>query len=440
MRREVKIGVFLTGTLAILAIFIFVVGDLSNLFRRPGYPVVVRYDTSLGLDKTAAVKMAGIRIGYVKGIELENNRSRVTLSINPRFRIPVDSRAVQAVQGLLGEKYVEVQPGRAAEFILPGGELEAGPSAGLDQLAPMLTRLGGDLEEAAASLRDMMNRESRENFGRALENIASLSSDLRVFMTENKSKLTQTVDSASSTARNLDQEVRALSKDFADTLKDLRDILEENRGDVRENLTKLRELLDKVDQSVKVLNRTLEKIDSGQGTVGKLINDEGLYHEAQGAVRDVRKISQAVADIRLAADLRSEYLGRAEFFKTTFSLAVWQREKVFFQARLSHLPDPAGPSSGGRVAVSAQVGARLSGFAPRAGIIESAFGAGLDFYALEDRVVLSVEGSDFARSRSPLLRTSARFYPRKYVYLLLGLEDFTLADRRELVLGLGLSL
>jgi len=439
MRREIKIGIFLTGTLVVLAVFIFVVGNLSNLFRRPGYPVIVRYETSLGLDKSAAVKMAGIKIGYVKNIELENNRSKVTLSINPRFRIPVGSRAVQAVQGLLGEKYVEVQPGTAAEAIPPDGELAAGPSSGLDQLAPMLAKLGGDLEEAAGSLREMMNQESRENFARALENIASLSSDLRAFMSENKAKLNQTVDSASSTARNLDQEVRVLTKDFGDTLADLRDILKENRGDVRDNLAKLRELLAGVEESVKVLNRTLQKIDSGQGTVGKLINDEGLYHDAQDAVRDVRKISAAVADIRLAADLRAEYLERTEFFKTAFSLALWQRQKVFFKGGVSHQPDRSA-TGGGEVAVSAEVGARWAGFSPRAGIIESAFGAGFDFYTLSDRLVLSVEGSDFGRPESPLFRTFARFYPRKYVYLVLGLEDFTLVERREVFLGLGLSL
>ena len=110
MKRELRIGVFLTVALIILAVFIFVVGNLSNLFRRPGYPVYIRYDTSLGLDKTAAVKMAGIKIGYVKAIELENTRSLVTLSINFKYKIPVGSKAAQAVQGLLGEKYVEIQP------------------------------------------------------------------------------------------------------------------------------------------------------------------------------------------------------------------------------------------------------------------------------------------------------------------------------------------
>ena len=115
MRREIKVGIFFTGALLVLAVFIFVVGNLSNLFRRPGYPIYVRYETSLGLDKTAAVKMAGIKIGYVKDIQLEGRRSKVILSIFPKYNIPRGSKAVQSVQGLLGEKYVDDQQSRGDE-------------------------------------------------------------------------------------------------------------------------------------------------------------------------------------------------------------------------------------------------------------------------------------------------------------------------------------
>jgi hypothetical protein len=82
----------------------------------------------------------------------------------------------------------------------------------------------------------------------------------------------------------------------------------------------------------------------------------------------------------------------------------------------------------------------LSHFAPRGGIIESKFGAGLDYYALKDKLVLSIEGLDFNRAKSPLFRTYARFYAQKNVYVILGLEDFTLSAKREVFFGLGLGL
>jgi phospholipid/cholesterol/gamma-HCH transport system substrate-binding protein len=439
MRREIRVGIFLTGALVILGVFIFVVGNLSNLFRRPGYPVIVRYTTSLGLDKSAAVKMAGIKIGYVKDIELEKTHSKVTLSIYPRFKIPIGSKAGQAVQGLLGEKYVEIQPSPSAAFVQPGGELEPGASSGMDQLAPMLTSLGADLQEVARSLKEMMNQEARANFDVALKNIARLSGEVEAFVAANREKLDRTVDTASNTARYVDQEVQTLSKSFDETLGELRQILQENRGDVRDNTAKIKELLAKIEESIRLINKSLEKVDKGEGTIGKLVNDEGLYDEARATLRDVRAITEDLAGLKIRPDLRGEYLNKGDFLKMAFSLAVWHKRRAFFMGQVVHQPDLSRPDEG-RFTVSAEGGLRLGDFAPRAGIIESEFGAGLDYYALKDRLVLSVEGLDFNRPSSPLFRTFARLYPSRYVYFILGLEDFTLAARREVFFGVGVGI
>ena len=431
MRREVKIGIFFTGALLVLAVFIFVVGNLSNLFRRPGYPVYIRYETSLGLDKTAAVKMAGIKIGYVKDIQLEGRRSKVILSIYPRYRIPRGSKAVQSVQGLLGEKFVDVVPSTEDDFLKPGDELVPGASTGLDQLTPMLTSLGNDLQQAARNLRDMTGQETRDQFARAVKNLADVTAEIQGYLAENRVKFGQTISAASNTARTVDERVRSLSESFDATLTELRRLLEENRGDVRGSVTKLREVLTKMDESVTLLNKTLEKVDRGQGTAGKLVNDEALYNEATGAVRDVQKVADSVASVKLHLDVRGEYLARSKGLKGFLNFGLWYKDRAFFLGQI--VEDPVAD----KLVYSAQGGMRFGAFAPRAGIIESEFGAGLDYFAFKDRLVLSVEGLNFNRATSPVFRTFARFYPHKNVYLILGLEDFTLSARREVFFGLG---
>ena len=91
MKRELKIGIFFTGALLVLA-------DLHLHRRRPGsnlfQPAGLHRSTSattpsLGLDKTAAVKMAGIKIGYVKDILLEPEAGpKVVMNIYPQFKVP----------------------------------------------------------------------------------------------------------------------------------------------------------------------------------------------------------------------------------------------------------------------------------------------------------------------------------------------------------------
>jgi ABC-type transporter Mla subunit MlaD len=434
MRRETKIGIFFTGALLILAVFIFVVGNLSNLFRRAGYPLYIRYESSLGLDKTAAVKMAGIKIGYVKDIQLEGRRSKVVLSIYPKIKVPRGSKAIQSVQGLLGEKYVDIQPSMEDEFLRPGDDLVPGPSAGLDQLTPMLTALGNDLQGVARNLKDMTNKETRDYFGQAVKNLSTLTAEIESFLAENRGKVGQTISAASDTARTLDERVKDLSRSFDATLTDIRTILEENRGDVRDSVSKLKEVLSKVEESVKLLNKSLEKIDRGEGTVGRLVGDEGLYNEAKGAVRDVQKIADSVSSLRVHLDVRGAYFARSDYFKGYFNLALWYKDRAFFVGQAVHEP------ADDRFAYSAQGGMRLGRFAPRAGIIESEFGAGLDCFAFRDKLILSLEGLDFNRPTSPLFRTFARFFPQKNVYFILGLEDFTLTAKREVFFGLGVGL
>jgi phospholipid/cholesterol/gamma-HCH transport system substrate-binding protein len=434
MRREIKIGIFFTGALIILGVFIFVVGNLSNLFRRPGYPIIVRYETSLGLDKTAAVKMAGIKIGYVKDIQLEGRRSKVVLSIYPKYKIPRGSKAIQSVQGLLGEKYVDVQPSMEDEYLRPGDELIPGPSSGLDQLTPMLTSLGTDLQQVARNLGEMTNKEMRADFAQTVKNLNGLTRDIQTFLEENRGKVGQAITSASNTAKSLDEKVTELSREFEATLGELRHMLEENRGDVRADVSKLKDVLSRIDESVKLLNASLEKIQRGEGTAGKIVNDEGLYNEAQAAVRDVRKIADSVASLKVHVDVRGDYLARSEAFKGFLNVGLWYKNSAFVLGQIVYEPQDD------RFAYSAQAGVRWNNFAPRAGVIESEFGAGIDYYALKDRLILSVEGLDFNRATSPLFRTFARFYPHKNVYIVLGLEDFTLSAKREIYFGLGAGL
>jgi hypothetical protein len=89
---------------------------------------------------------------------------------------------------------------------------------------------------------------------------------------------------------------------------------------------------------------------------------------------------------------------------------------------------------------SAQGGLRLGPFVPRLGILESKVGAGLDVYTLEDRLRISLEGFDFNRITSPRFRAWTQYSATKHLYIILGIDDFTLASKREFYFGLGLGL
>ncbi|MGD2246136.1 MAG: MlaD family protein, partial [Candidatus Aminicenantes bacterium] len=127
MKREIKIGIFLTAALLLIAIFIFIVGDLGVLFRKPGYPLIVSYDSATGLEKRAVVRMAGVKVGYVRDIRLKRRKAEVELIISSGVFVPEGSRATLASIGLLGEKHIEILPGEGEESLEAGDTIEGVP-------------------------------------------------------------------------------------------------------------------------------------------------------------------------------------------------------------------------------------------------------------------------------------------------------------------------
>jgi hypothetical protein len=183
-----------------------------------------------------------------------------------------------------------------------------------------------------------------------------------------------------------------------------------------------------------LLTESIEKINRGEGTVGKLIHDEELYNRAEGVLADVEKIAGSASSFRVKGNLRLDYYTESELIKGYLTLSLWPASDKFVLGQIIHDPFVD------RFTYSVQGGMRFGDFSPRAGIMESEFGVGFDYYALQDRLKLSLESYDFNRDPRPQFRIFASFYASKYLYLLLGLNDFSIADNREVFFGLGIGL
>jgi phospholipid/cholesterol/gamma-HCH transport system substrate-binding protein len=433
MRREVKVGIFLVGAFCVFAVAAFVVGNVSRLFQPRGYSLFVVFDSALGLDKSAAVRLAGIKIGYIKDIRLDLRKTRVDLQIFNKFRIPRGSQAAQATMGLLGEKYIEIRPGESDAFHAPGEELVGLPAAGLDQIGPVLMGVGQEIKELSASVRKLLSGETEQNLQQTLRNVSALTEELKALAAENRVAVGRVIGNADKAILSVDSRLQALTAEVDRAAAGLRGLIDENRFGVKENLDRLQTVLDKIRQSVDLLNGSLEKIRNGEGTLGRLVNDPGLYEKAEGAVGDVRKAVGPLASLAVRPEFRAEYFPSSERVRSSFSLTVLSDRRPVLLGAIVH--DPWRD----RFLYSAQGGWRFGGFAPRAGLIESAFGAGVDYYALRDRLVLSLEGFDFDRAESPQLRAAARFFPHRNVFFVLGLNDFASTSRSAVFFGLGLG-
>ena len=120
---EISVGVFILAGMFALVLLALKVSGLSLAGTSQTYELYAEFDHVGSLTHRAKVAMAGVTIGRVVGIELNKQTymARVTMAIDSNVdNIPVDSTAAIETAGLLGEKYIGISIGGAAEYLRPG--------------------------------------------------------------------------------------------------------------------------------------------------------------------------------------------------------------------------------------------------------------------------------------------------------------------------------
>lgn len=116
---EVLVGIFVVIGLASMAYLAIALGDVE-VFTSRGYTIYAIFDNSSGLKKGANVEIAGVPIGRVTDISLQDYASLVALKIDPGVKIPDDSIFAIRTNGLIGDKFVKVIPGGSDKWLKNG--------------------------------------------------------------------------------------------------------------------------------------------------------------------------------------------------------------------------------------------------------------------------------------------------------------------------------
>ena len=131
---EMSVGMFMIAGILSLGFISVKVGRLEG-FGGHGYSVFGVFSESGGLRTGASVTIAGVDVGRVRTVALDNGQARVDLELDENVKLPVDSIASIKTRGLIGEKYVQITPGADEETIAAGGRLrETQPAIDLESL------------------------------------------------------------------------------------------------------------------------------------------------------------------------------------------------------------------------------------------------------------------------------------------------------------------
>lgn len=106
--------------------FLFFAYETAGMKKVEGYEVVAKFDRVDGLTEGSDVRMSGIKVGTVTSQQLdpETYLAVVKISVSPKVKLPTDSSAQIASDGLLGDKYLSLTPGAEEEMLKSGGLIE----------------------------------------------------------------------------------------------------------------------------------------------------------------------------------------------------------------------------------------------------------------------------------------------------------------------------
>lgn len=282
--REVK-----TGLLAIFAIATLILGynylKGTNLLKRTQTFYVV-YDQVDGLSDASMVTINGLRVGKVQGIKLNqtNGKLLVTLSVENDYKIPVGSLAKTYGGLLVGNTNVAIVPDYSQTSYLKNGDtLRGEQSDGLmDLVSSQLDPLKFKIESAVVSadslisaLNQVLDTNSRADIRNSLSNINSITSSFKKTSVELEHLLTGNRNKLDQTFSNLENMSDNFSK-LSDTLAQL----------------EVKKLMQELETTVSNLNQATAQLNSTDGSIGKLLNDDQLYENLEGATRQLEQLLQ----------------------------------------------------------------------------------------------------------------------------------------------------
>ena len=121
---ETTVGIFLFFGLLMLGYMTVKLGHVS-FFGDNGYPLIARFTSVSGLRVGSEVYMLGIEVGRVEKLVMEQESQKAVVKISMREGVKVYDDAIAAIktEGLIGDKYLDINPGGAGELLKAGGTI-----------------------------------------------------------------------------------------------------------------------------------------------------------------------------------------------------------------------------------------------------------------------------------------------------------------------------
>ncbi len=473
MNSERKVGLFFLVAMVAIAFLIMKTGQFQLFQKGEAYTLQAVLDTATGLDKDSDVRLAGVKIGKVLSVALKDGKAVITMEIHKGVQLPEGSRVKVVAKGILGDKYLEILPGSKEGRIGAGETLASEKAVSMDDLMDIVYSVAQDIKKITTSLsRTVGTNKGEEQIANILESIDKITSDLRVITARNKDNFTTSIDNIKSFTGDLKKDIPLLAKKLDKLSTHLDEVVMENRDNLKATLANAKEGTKKLSDSLDYIDSIAKKIDSGEGTIGQLVNNKETGDNLNKTMLSFRRAMDSASDYLGAFSNTGVYLGfKSEYMfdvsdsKSYFSVDIVPSATRIYQLELIDSPygkirensfhhvitDPSGNvlddyvetiiSNRDAMKFTALIGQRYKDFNIKVGLIESKGGFGLDYEPHNyKRLKFFGELSDFSRENdlSPRLKIGASYRIYGNFFLDAGGDDILESEYSQFFLGVGI--
>jgi phospholipid/cholesterol/gamma-HCH transport system substrate-binding protein len=469
MKLETKVGGFFVLTIGVLGMLVLRMEKIDMFSGHSDKQLVTEFDQAAGLTVQSAIRVAGVPVGKVAGIDLDGKKARVTLSLPKDFPIYSDASIQLSAIGILGEKYIDLDPGHPTAGLMPVGQaIPSKTGMSMDALLETLGAISKDVKNVTAALSESIGGEhGREKLDEIIDNIRQLTGEFRAMAQENHGAINATMANVQAISGDMKDNLPKLTRQFEELGRNLNDMVTQGKPELQGLLTDVRKLTANLQGTSENVKSITDKMNKGEGTIGKLLNDPSTVEKLNLAVDNVNSMLGGFRSMDLNLDLNASQWTKRGNSATGLTLDIVPAHDHWYSIGFNSTPDgkiststytTSGLNGAGQeitvpttiqnvnvdqtFTLSAQFVKRLAEhYVLSAGIVESKGGGGAEFRALDDHFRLGVLAYDFTKTDEkpkPRYRATTSYQFYKSLYLQAGVQDIANPALRSFFFGGGL--
>lgn len=264
--KEVKIGV---SSIIILFVLYWGISFLkgANVFKSTNI-YTTSYSDVQGLEASSPVIINGMKVGTVIGISMENISEDVVVefTVARQYKLPSNTVAVLGSQSLMGGMQLTLNIGDSKEMLADGDVVLSGIDSGMaDAVSVMAERASSLVDSLTITLgkvNSLMSQNMIDDTHGALSNMNKSTENLNKMLVSESGKIAEITSNLSS----LSSELKTMLPDMKSAMANVNSLTDSLNQSLPEMMAEIQMLVN--------------KINSNDGTVGKILNDKELYENA----------------------------------------------------------------------------------------------------------------------------------------------------------------